>query len=416
MYDRLGDPAAPPRFRDRGRILRGSPDWIFPILLCGALLASEVALTPRRLWEALKAVMPADQWIGFPVLLVALQSTPSLQGATGPSLEENARKALAQRLLSREIIWSGDTRWMRLSPAKHALVQAEVDSRLRKWDELRQKSNLDRVLPTTLKQLGIYRGQAGIYADRTRTVALSDGTVGVTVSVLHTGSAYPDDFGDEGAVYHYPKTGRPGASDRNEVQATKWAAWLRMPLFVISYPTLGATVREVRLGWVTRWNDESAIFHIAFGANPPAPLSDKKLPADEETFVLESDSPSIVRLSKARPGQAKFKFEVLRRYGHVCAVCDHDVPEVIDAAHILAKGQRGSDDARNGIPLCATHHRAFDANLFVIHPETLGISFPTARASRQSLRITRSSIAHLPAKPHETALRVRWMKIKAKNS
>ena len=43
------------------------------------------------------------------------------------------------------------------------------------------------------------------------------------------------------------------------------------------------------------------------------------------------------------------------------------------AAHICGKAHNGSDDWRNGLPLCSTHHDTFDAHLFTINPETLAI-------------------------------------------
>jgi predicted restriction endonuclease len=49
---------------------------------------------------------------------------------------------------------------------------------------------------------------------------------------------------------------------------------------------------------------------------------------------------------------------------------------LLDAAHVRAYRDKGSDDPRNGLVLCATHHRAFDKKLFAIDPSTLQL--PTA--------------------------------------
>jgi putative restriction endonuclease len=48
-------------------------------------------------------------------------------------------------------------------------------------------------------------------------------------------------------------------------------------------------------------------------------------------------------------------------------------PQLIEAAHIRSKAHKGSDDWRNGLPFCSTHHAAFDAGLFGIDLETLRI-------------------------------------------
>jgi HNH endonuclease len=46
---------------------------------------------------------------------------------------------------------------------------------------------------------------------------------------------------------------------------------------------------------------------------------------------------------------------------------------VIELAPPRGKREKGSDDWRNGLPLCSTHHDAYDAQLFSIDPETLSI-------------------------------------------
>jgi putative restriction endonuclease len=35
-----------------------------------------------------------------------------------------------------------------------------------------------------------------------------------------------------------------------------------------------------------------------------------------------------------------------------------------EAAHIVPRGRKGADDARNGLALCRSHHWAFDNGLF----------------------------------------------------
>ncbi len=43
--------------------------------------------------------------------------------------------------------------------------------------------------------------------------------IGVTVGLLHTGKAYPDDLDATGVLYHYPSTERVG-HDAAEISAT----------------------------------------------------------------------------------------------------------------------------------------------------------------------------------------------------
>jgi len=59
----------------------------------------------------------------------------------------------------------------------------------------------------------------------------------------------------------------------------------------------------------------------------------------------------------------KFRKKVLGAYQHRCAMCDLQLG-LLDAAHILPVGHPDSTDRiRNGVALCALHHRAYDLSL-----------------------------------------------------
>ena len=77
------------------------------------------------------------------------------------------------------------------------------------------------------------------------------------------------------------------------------------------------------------------------------------------------------------------------------------------AAHICGKAHNGSDDWRNGLALCSTHHDAFDAHLFAIHPETLAIATMPG-VSPQSVGITAKTLTPIHQKPHPEALSWRF--------
>jgi hypothetical protein len=79
------------------------------------------------------------------------------------------------------------------------------------------------------------------------------------------------------------------------------------------------------------------------------------------------------------------------------------VPEMVEAAHMRGDADGGSSDARNGLPMNAALHRAFDAHLFAINPDTL-----TAEARPDGPTLDDLGIIHpkltLPSLPHRDAL------------
>src|SRR5262249_46712978 len=155
--------------------------------------------------------------------------------------------------------------------------------------------------------------------------------------------------------------------DASEIQATKNAAELALPVFVITPSAQRATRRDVHLGWVVGSDDESKLFLVTF-TDGPASAELEPGAISPASFVLFEETVEQRRVEvAARPNQQRFKFEVIARYGPACAVCGMDVREVLDAVHIAEKHARGSDDPANGLVLCATHHRAFDRGLFCIN-------------------------------------------------
>ncbi len=262
------------------------------------------------------------------------------------------------------------------------------------------------MLPRDLRELKVYGGAQGIWVDKARTGSLTDGGTGVTVGLLHTGSSYADELSDNEVLYHYPSTNRPASRDLSEVDATKAAGRLGLPIFVITHSSSNSGRRDVFLGWVEDWDDSSKLFLITFGpAEPPQPITD----LEKEPFELvEKGKKTSVKKVQTRPGQQRFKFGVLKRYGTQCAVCNINVPEVLDAAHLRPKEQHGSDDPRNGLLLCAVHHRAFDAGLFAVEPSSLKIHWRASGPDPNALKIEYTTLDHLPKKPHSSAIEWVW--------
>ena len=100
-------------------------------------------------------------------------------------------------------------------------IQNEITWRLNIWSELFGEKKDRGISPSIIRELNIYGGAQGIYVDKNRTCAISPNGQGITVSVLHTSSDYPDELAEDGILYHYPKTKRPAIRDKNEIGATK---------------------------------------------------------------------------------------------------------------------------------------------------------------------------------------------------
>jgi HNH endonuclease len=261
--------------------------------------------------------------------------------------------------------------------------------------------------PARLRELGIYGGAQGIWVDAERTRQIS--ASGVTVGVLHTGRHYADDLSSDGIIYHYPRTNRPGSRDASEVEATKNAGRIGLPVFVVSRPAPASPVRDVNLGWVNGWSDETAVFLITFGDEEPSELLDQDR-SDDEPFKLEGLGTRVRREALARTGQTRFRFQVLQRYGPQCAVTGLSILEALDAAHLRDVADGGSNDARNGLVLSSSQHRAFDAGLFGIHPDSLDLEVRADGPSLEDLQIRRPDIRHLSRRPHAEALRWRYQR------
>ena len=290
-------------------------------------------------------------------------------------------------------------------------VKKELEYRRNAFAALLKDRGPKAVSPHLIRKLGIYGGAQGIWVDKRRTWNLTDTGNGVTVSLLHTGTSYADDLSDDGVLYHYPKTNRPIGRDASEIEATKAAGKLGLPVFVITYPSPKSVSRDVHYGWVEGWDDEARLFLVSF-ADSPTRLLDQV--ADDEPFDLHEEVKSTKREVAARQGQQRFKFQVFQRYGSRCALCGIGVKEVLDASHIMPRKYRGSNDPRNGLVLCALHHRAFDEGLFAIEPNTLRICFRKSGSDALTLRIEHPTIEHLPRRPHKEALLWRWEKWRKK--
>ncbi len=274
------------------------------------------------------------------------------------------------------------------------------------WQSILDSGGPEEVPPAVLHNLKVYYGGRGIWADKARTHGLTENGVGVTVGLLHTGKTYADDLSPDAVTYHYPTTKQPGR-DQSEVEATKAAKALKLPVFVITTSQLNPKTRDVYLGWVEGWDDARGVFLITFSDDIQPPLI-IEMPEDEPFELMAKKDTSKKKQVKARPGQQRFSFRVFKRYGAKCAVCEISAHQVLEAAHLVPDEKGGSNDPRNGLVLCALHHRAFDAELFAIEPCSLSIKFKDSGPDADALKVDYLTLNHLQKKPHQDALAWRW--------
>ncbi|MER7673914.1 HNH endonuclease signature motif containing protein [Kitasatospora sp. NPDC096128] len=280
-----------------------------------------------------------------------------------------------------------------------ATVEEELGWRLVVWKHLLASSDADGLLTSyEVRSVRAFGGQQGIWTDKARTKHIHHNGLGVALK--HTGTDYPDTVTEESALYRYPDTKRSG-QDQTEILATKTAAKLGLPIFLISER---GNRRLVKLGWVAGWEDRSGQFYVTFGPEAPTALLTQDR-SDEQPFVLEGNRRGQ-RTGKVptRPDQAQFKLEVFQRYGPTCPLSGLAVPEMIEAAHLRPSAKNGTSDPRNGLPLNAALHRAFDADLFAIHPDTREILVRPQGPTLAQLGIIKTHLDGLDKYPHRDAL------------
>ncbi len=289
-------------------------------------------------------------------------------------------------------------------------IVQELAHRQERWNLLFQRGGPKKVSPAILHDLGIYGGAQGIWVDKARTGKLAENGNGVTVSLTHSGKSYPDDWSEDGVIYHYPDTHRSPGRDVSEIEATKNAGRLGLPVFVITHTS--HSKRDVYVGWITGWDDLSkqflVLFDNAFALKSTAAREILEEINNEDSFALFQQEQGAKRMVIGRKNQQRFKFQVFKRYGPKCAVCGLEIPTLLQAAHLVPKERQGSDDPRNGLVFCANHHLAFDANLFGIMPGTLELCFKPSGPDAKTLQIYFKDLCYLAHPPREEALRWRY--------
>lgn len=234
----------------------------------------------------------------------------------------------------------------------------------------------------------------------------------ITLSVMVTGTKYSEEIGDTELIYHYPDT-KLVQQDKNEINGMKSAIHYGLPIFVIIGNKSAGTKRTVKLGLVSNYDDQAKTFLINLLEVFPKTVSIAPVVTPEK-FALKTKSRNKRTANvNTRPDQPKFRFDVMKRYGPKCAVCDLTLDPTLEAAHIYPVSEDGSDHEENGLVMCANHHKIFDSHFFAILPNFTLEFKPGVKKS--DLRIIHDDISHLSKKPHQEALDARYKLFKKAN-
>lgn len=119
-----------------------------------------------------------------------------------------------------------------------------------------------------------------------------------------------------------------------------------------------------------KWNNEG---HSADFTDEDCPRETVYLEVGEASSTLSVDPQPeddierryAERVIAQRLHQPELRQRTLDKYGTACAYCGLDVPEIVEAAHLIADAEGGAANVQNMRPMCPNHHRAYDAGLLI---------------------------------------------------
>ncbi len=128
---------------------------------------------------------------------------------------------------------------------------------------------------------------------------------------------------------------------------------------------------------------------------------------EEVAVILGGHTESIVR---RRRGQREFRFQMMRKFGEVCAFSGEQPPQVLEAAHIQSFAETGKHHLDGGLLLRRDFHALFDANLMTVNPSTMNIEIAPRLEKFETYRPYKGSGLHIPKteQPDKQLLRVHY--------
>jgi hypothetical protein len=180
---------------------------------------------------------------------------------------------------------------------------------------------------------------------------------------------------------------RSGGLDISDNRALVKCMDTRMPLAIfkqVSDKTSSqrSTYLVLGLGLITGFDTNNGVFNIESVdwqtlENTTSVILDEEARYEVQLYAqLTNEFRPFVREEpvtysvNAQKRDIAFRKLVLTEYEYHCSICrmEFRLGELVEAqaAHIVPKNKSGTDDPRNGLSLCRTHHWAFDNGLFTI--------------------------------------------------
>jgi putative restriction endonuclease len=221
-------------------------------------------------------------------------------------------------------------------------------------EDIPYAGGLERGFPFRGERVPFLNRQKGIYRSR---VQRGPAALAIQTSAK---SPYDDEVVEDGFLYAY----RAGSIDQPDNRALRAAHQLQVPLVYF----IGT-----RPGWYkpvfpcfVRADDPAAEMVLVTPGVLAGPME------EPEPIPLEDpiERRYAVRETRVRLHQARFRGRVVPAYSDQCAICRLKELRLLDAAHIVSDVEvSGEPTIRNGLSLCAIHHRAFDQNLVGVSPD-----------------------------------------------
>ena len=221
-------------------------------------------------------------------------------------------------------------------------------------DELPYRGALDQGFHHARKSIPFLNYQKGIYR-----AGAQRGQAALSIQ-----TSYKSPYGDKETPLGYLYAYRDGAIDQPDNRALRAARELQVPLayFVGTRPGWYEPVYPCYIAEDYPAGRNVLVTQGIMDETRPEP---GPVPLDDELSRRY-----LVRETKVRLHQARFRGLVLPAYRDQCAICRLKEIRLLDAAHIIGDADPvGSAAVTNGLSLCTIHHRAFDQDLVGVSPD-----------------------------------------------